>query len=176
MSRVALKCYGCGAPIALNLTVCEYCGAIVKDSDQTLSDSVKLDANEEFIKNDTSPESFFEKLKLNFLLGWSHYFDFGGKATREQYWFYILAIVLIYLFGLLLEAMFQDTLLLNDMIAVLLVATYLALIIPTVAIGVRRLHDINKSGWWYLISLIPLVGSLVLLYWFVQPSKSSSHS
>jgi uncharacterized membrane protein YhaH (DUF805 family) len=74
------------------------------------------------------------------------------------------------------DAVVEDIPVLNDMISVLLVATYLALIIPTISIGVRRLHDVDKSGWWYLISFIPVVGSLVLLYWFVQPSKSGCHT
>ena len=47
----------------------------------------------------------------------------------------------------------------------------LALILPLIAIGIRRLHDTQRSGWWLLISLIPLIGSLILLFFFVQESK-----
>ncbi|WP_083760387.1 DUF805 domain-containing protein [Sulfurovum sp. NBC37-1] len=47
----------------------------------------------------------------------------------------------------------------------------LALLIPSIAIGVRRLHDIGKSGWWLLLGLIPILGGLVLIYFFVQKSK-----
>ena len=45
----------------------------------------------------------------------------------------------------------------------------LALFLPTLAVTVRRLHDIDRSGWWYLLSLIPIIGILVLLYWYIQP-------
>jgi uncharacterized membrane protein YhaH (DUF805 family) len=45
----------------------------------------------------------------------------------------------------------------------------LGTIIPTIAVGVRRLHDVDKSGWWILLSLIPLIGGLILLFFYVQP-------
>jgi uncharacterized membrane protein YhaH (DUF805 family) len=166
------KCRGCGAPVTLNSLTCEYCGVAIKSSNQNVMGSYKENLNEQPASETPDSLGLLDKLRLNFLLGWNHYADFSGKATREQYWFYVLAIVFIYLIGVVLEAVFEDTPILNDMIAVLLVASYLALIIPTIAIGVRRLHDVDKSGWWYLISFIPLVGSLILLYWFVQPSKS----
>ena len=45
------------------------------------------------------------------------------------------------------------------------------LLLPTLAVQVRRLHDIGKSGWYMLVSMVPFVGGLLLLYWFVQPSE-----
>jgi uncharacterized membrane protein YhaH (DUF805 family) len=47
----------------------------------------------------------------------------------------------------------------------------LALFIPSLAVSVRRLHDINKSGWWYLIALIPLIGGILLIVWFATETK-----
>ena len=47
----------------------------------------------------------------------------------------------------------------------------LGVLIPSIAIGIRRLHDIGKSGWWLLLALIPILGGLVLIYFFVQKSK-----
>ena len=49
----------------------------------------------------------------------------------------------------------------------------LLVLIPSIAINCRRLHDIEKSGWWQLIVLIPLIGTLILLYWFVKPGNVS---
>jgi hypothetical protein len=49
----------------------------------------------------------------------------------------------------------------------------LALFLPNMALAVRRLHDTGRSGWWLLLMLIPLVGPLVLLYWYVQPSEEA---
>ncbi len=46
------------------------------------------------------------------------------------------------------------------------------ILLPNLAVTVRRLHDLDKSGWWVLICLIPLVGLVVLIYWFIQPGTS----
>ena len=48
---------------------------------------------------------------------------------------------------------------------------YLAIIIPSIAVAIRRLHDTGRSGWWYLISLIPLIGSIILIVFFCEDSK-----
>ena len=51
----------------------------------------------------------------------------------------------------------------------------LALIIPNIAVGVRRMHDIGRKGWWLLIGLIPMIGFFVLLYFYVQPSDETAN-
>jgi uncharacterized membrane protein YhaH (DUF805 family) len=51
----------------------------------------------------------------------------------------------------------------------------LAVLIPSLAVVFRRLHDLDKSAWWILIGIIPLIGSLLLLYWFCQPGTSGSN-
>ena len=50
-----------------------------------------------------------------------------------------------------------------------------AVFLPWIAVGVRRLHDVNKSGWWYLLILLPVIGTLVLLYFFVQRGAGGSN-
>ena len=52
---------------------------------------------------------------------------------------------------------------------------YIAVLIPTLAVSVRRLHDIGKSGWYYLIGLVPIVGSLILLVWFCTEGERNSN-
>ena len=47
----------------------------------------------------------------------------------------------------------------------------LALVIPNIAVGVRRLHDVNKSGWWMLIAFIPIIGGIMLLVWYCTPAR-----
>ena len=104
------------------------------------------------------------------------YADFAGKATRSQYWYFVLFYVLLSIVFAVI-----DTLVVNPMLGMniqeaskgglLQFIFALALIIPSIAIGVRRLHDIGKSGWWMLISLVPVIGFLVLIYFFVQQSK-----
>ena len=51
----------------------------------------------------------------------------------------------------------------------------LVLLLPSLAVAVRRLHDIDRSGWWYLIIVIPIIGPLVLLYWYIQPGTDGSN-
>jgi uncharacterized membrane protein YhaH (DUF805 family) len=52
----------------------------------------------------------------------------------------------------------------------------LATLSPRLAVAVRRLHDVDRTGWWLLIGVIPVIGALVLLYWFIQPGRRSSNS
>ena len=99
-----------------------------------------------------------------------------GRATRSEYWYFILFYVLI---SIALQLL--DTFVINPMLGMTAteaaqggfaqVLFSLALLLPLIAIGIRRLHDTNKSGWWMLLALIPILGSLVLLFFFVQESQ-----
>lgn len=102
------------------------------------------------------------------------YAVFNGRARRQEYWYFLLFNVLIAVCLSLI-----DTYIINPLLGIpagteeggLLSSVYsLAVLVPSIAVGVRRLHDIGKSGWWLLISLIPLIGVLVLVYFFVQDS------
>jgi uncharacterized membrane protein YhaH (DUF805 family) len=102
---------------------------------------------------------FVDAVKVCF----AKYVMFQGRATRSEYWWWILFFILV-IVGVSLLA--GDTA--GNLVA-------LALLLPHLAVGARRLHDIGKSGWWLLISFIPLVGTLVLLYFAVQPSQAGSN-
>ena len=79
-----------------------------------------------------------------------HYFDFEGRETRKVFWLYTLNMFIIYiLFGMLS---------LNIVGAIISILVFL----PSLGMFVRRLHDINFSGWWVLISLIPFLGFIAL--------------
>ena len=87
----------------------------------------------------------------------NNYFQFKGRAARPAYWWFILAYVLVYfIIGLL-------------GVDILNLIVSLALLLPSLGLGARRLHDINMSGWWQLVGLIPLVGWAIMIYWAVQP-------
>lgn len=91
----------------------------------------------------------------------SKYVDFSGRGARSEYWWFVLAYVMVAVVaGLIHEIVY--------------LVVILAFLLPLLSAGARRLHDIGKSGWWLLIGLIPLVG-LVLLYFMVQPSQSESN-
>jgi uncharacterized membrane protein YhaH (DUF805 family) len=87
-----------------------------------------------------------------------NYANFNGRAARPEFWWFMLASVIV-AFVLGLFNMNMLALLFN-----------LAVLVPSLAVGARRLHDIGKSGWFQLLVLIPLLGWILLIYWFAQPT------
>ncbi len=97
------------------------------------------------------------------------YAKFEGRAGRAEFWWYALAnIVLNVALGILWSIGFAIATGLGVVVAVLTVALYLALIVPSIAVEIRRLHDTDKSGWFLLIGLIPIVGFIILLVFYIQ--------
>jgi uncharacterized membrane protein YhaH (DUF805 family) len=98
------------------------------------------------------------------------YADFEGRARRKEYWMYTLFYVIF-----ALGAIFLDFILgfaSGDLGYGLLYVLYVfAMLIPTLAVSVRRLHDVGKSGWMLLVGLIPIVGAIWLLILFVSDSN-----
>lgn len=98
----------------------------------------------------------------------SNYARFTGRAARPEFWWFAL-----FVFGASAFLGLVDNLLWADVLGggqPLALVFSLAMILPHIAVAVRRLHDIGRSGWWLLIGLIPILGTLVLIYWFAQPS------
>ena len=93
------------------------------------------------------------------------YAVFSGRAHRKEYWFFFLANVLIMLALSLLAEMSGA-----GLIRILYTLYWLAVLVPSIAVGVRRLHDTGRSGWWMLLGLVPIVG-LVLLVFLVLEGK-----
>lgn len=97
------------------------------------------------------------------------YAVFSGRARRKEYWYFTLVSMLIsfglsYIEGWL--GVFPET-----EYGVLSLIYLLIVIIPTTAVGVRRLHDVGRRGWWYLLNLIPFVGTIIVLIFLVQDSQ-----
>ncbi|RYF92774.1 MAG: DUF805 domain-containing protein [Caulobacteraceae bacterium] len=98
------------------------------------------------------------------------YADFNGRARRSEYWLFwlfstVVSLILTFLGGLIFGAAdpsnpFGGANLLS-------VIWSLGILIPSLAVGVRRLHDTDRSGWWLLIILVPLIGIIVLIIFFV---------
>ncbi|HLV23575.1 MAG TPA: DUF805 domain-containing protein [Moheibacter sp.] len=102
-----------------------------------------------------------------------NYANFSGRARRSEYWYFTLFNFLITLVLYIpMIAMGGFTEYNSEPSAIfwifygLLMLYSLAVIIPSLAVAVRRLHDIGKSGWYYLIGLIPFVGPIIMLVWF----------
>ena len=97
------------------------------------------------------------------------YADFSGRARRSEYWWWYLALVIYYIVLIVLLSTGKS------IGAILFGLGLLAVILPTLAVGVRRLHDTGKSGWWMLIGLVPF-GGIVLLVFFVMDSTPGPNS
>ena len=106
---------------------------------------------------------YFEMLK--------HYVIYGQVPRRESRIFTLLALIVGFLLGYV--AIFVGYSGLVVIIGVIIGIYGLFVLIPSIAVSVNRLHDVDRSGWWLLISLIPLVGSTVLLGFVAQDSQSN---
>ena len=95
------------------------------------------------------------------------YADFSGRAGRPEFWYFVLANILISI-GLALIDNILGTTVGAGGTGILGSIYSLAILIPSIAVGVRRLHDTDRSGWWILIGLIPLIGAIVLIVFYVQ--------
>ena len=91
------------------------------------------------------------------------YADFGGRARRTEYWMFTLINVIVALVIAFVSAKIG---------MYWLYFVYLvAVLLPSLAVGIRRLHDTGRSGWWLLVALVPLLGAIVLLIWMIQDSQ-----
>jgi uncharacterized membrane protein YhaH (DUF805 family) len=119
------------------------------------------------------------------ILPYRRYADFRGRSRRKEFWLFALLMVIGYGVAMILDTVLglggdinRYSELEGATYAVgawgrggILSLAFMALsFIPSLAVAARRLHDNNRSGWWLLIGLIPLVGSIVLLVFYVQPS------
>ena len=94
------------------------------------------------------------------------YADFSGRARRQEYWWFTLFNLLAYIiFGVLdgLTGTYDE----QVGLGMISLVYALAILLPSLAVSVRRLHDTNRSGWWMLIVLIPIIGPLTLLVFMV---------
>ncbi|MEM1429914.1 MAG: DUF805 domain-containing protein [Pseudomonadota bacterium] len=98
----------------------------------------------------------------------SKYVTFSGRATRSEFWWFVLFLLLGNLLFGVIDRMLFGTGPEGEAYSVLGAIFSLAMILPSIAAGVRRLHDKDMAGWWYLLVLIPILGTLVLLFFFVQ--------
>lgn len=90
------------------------------------------------------------------------YFDFNGREGRKVFWLYTLNIFIL---GLILSAISQT----------LGYIVTLALLLPSLGLAVRRLHDINFKGWWVLLGAIPLVGTIALIIFYCLPGTKGEN-
>ena len=100
--------------------------------------------------------------------GLSNYANFAGRASRSEYWYWVLFQVVVAIGASIVDVVATQ--------GILGVLTGLGLLLPSIAVSVRRLHDIGKSGWNILWGLVPIFGFVYLVYLYVQPSASNAYS
>ena len=90
----------------------------------------------------------------------SQYATFSGRARRSEYWFFYLAVIIATVIAAILDLIIDSE--------VLEWIVFAVTIVPNLAVGSRRMHDIGKSGWAQLICIIPIVGWILIIVWFCR--------
>ena len=151
-----MTCRKCGELLPENAKFCTACGArvevsgtVVNPVHQRAEDCV----HEGHVVGSSQPVGFLEAVKLAF----QHYADFKGRARRSEYWWFTLFNTIA---SSVIGAIAPD----------LAWIWTLIVLVPGIALVVRRLHDAGKSGWFYLWGLIPLVGTIIMLIQLLKDS------
>jgi len=100
------------------------------------------------------------------------YAVFSGRSRRKEYWFFVLFAVIISIVLGVIDTMIGTQ---AGGIGILSGIYALAILIPSIAVSVRRLHDIDKTGWWILIGFIPIIGTIILLIFAFLPGTAGDN-
>ena len=100
--------------------------------------------------------------------GFERFADFKGRSNRPEYWWFALALFLGSAVATILDnAILGGNGFLNGLYQIVV-------LIPAIAAGVRRLHDTGRTGWWMLLAFIPILGTIILIYFFIQPGQGDN--
>lgn len=99
------------------------------------------------------------------------YVDFSGRARRAEFWYWTLFVFIVGICTAILDVVIFPYHEFGPLNSVWSIATFL----PGLAVTVRRLHDVDKRGWWILLILVPIIGWLVLLYWYIQRGTTGAN-
>ena len=95
------------------------------------------------------------------------YAEFTGRSRRKEYWMFVLLNSGIFIVASILDDIAGTNGMIAGVYGPITVVVELALLVPSIAVSIRRLHDTDRSGWWLLIGLVPIVGGIVLLVFMV---------
>ena len=151
-----MTCRKCGELLPENAKFCTACGArvevsgtVVNPVHQRAEDCV----HEGHVVGSAQPVGFLEAVKLAF----QHYADFKGRARRSEYWWFTLFNIIV---GSVIGAIAPESAWIWSLV----------ILVPTLALLVRRLHDAGKSGWFYLWMFLPLAGHIIVLIQLLKDS------
>ena len=111
-----------------------------------------------------------------FTLALSRYADFSGRSHRSEFWYFVLFSTLIQVVLSLVDSamgwVYQVDGIENGFLSTI---AMLVLLVPAISVGTRRLHDIGRSGWWQLLMFLPVVGFLVLVFFWVRDGQAGQN-
>ena len=99
--------------------------------------------------------------------GFDHYTKFDGRASRPMYWWWVLFAIIAAVVASTIDAIIGTP--------IISAIVGLGLFLPGLSVAIRRLHDTNRTGWWILIALIPLIGFIVLLVFYLQEGDAGDN-
>ena len=102
--------------------------------------------------------NFFEAISS----GFRNYVGFSARAIRSEYWYWTLFYILL----IIVTSVIDIAIVGPGQYGPVTTITYLATFLPALAVSIRRLHDLDRTGWWILLALIPLIGAIILLVWY----------
>lgn len=150
-------CNNCGADIPDNVKYCPSCGAQQAAPYSTYSQPGYQSSH---YTQTLPPVRFVDAVKSFF----NHYADFSGRSRRSEYWYVVL-------FNIIVAAVLGMLLSISDGFAILSTLWSIGTIVPGLALCVRRLHDVGKSGAWFLWILLPIAGPIILLVQYCTDSQ-----
>jgi uncharacterized membrane protein YhaH (DUF805 family) len=104
------------------------------------------------------------------------YMVFTGRSRRTEYWtFTLINMAILVIISVLASILGSIAGILATLMGIVGLLFLLATLLPAIAVGIRRFHDTGRSGWWLLIALVPFVGGLLLIYFFVLDSQPGSN-
>lgn len=162
-----MYCKNCGKNIGKS-HFCPYCGtkSIVETSIES-ENNIQLKRLETY--NPMNPISAYKSM-------FKKYAQFNGRSSRSEYWFaaltsYIVTLILVMIVNFVIMATSSDFEDVAGVIVILYLIYVVGTMLPTLALGVRRLHDVGKSGSFMWLLLIPFFGSLILFMFFTMDSQ-----
>lgn len=192
-------CKNCGAEISDNAVVCMKCGVLVGDGDKycptcgaepdpkavicvkcgcALKSFQSPIKKQKQVRDNKNVHTFKEAVAICL----NKYADFTGRACRAEYWYWGLLMFLAFIaywglanitMGNIITYSYNENTF--GTVTIIYWIWCLAMLLPSLAVTVRRLHDIGKSGWWYFIALIPIIGGILLLIWMCQDGEPNAN-
>lgn len=181
---VPVTCKECGQPVSPNAVTCPNCGAPLKATKQCRECGKQIPEDAEscpycgysermsVASNEEQPRpTFGEALSVCFT---KKYATFTGRARRSEFWyFYLFNMIIGFSLNILMSAFIGSSMYMITMVILYLYS--LAVFVPNLAVTVRRFHDIGKSGWNILWAILPIIGAILLLIWFIKDSAKGEN-